>query len=191
MKKTLKTLLVAGFTTTITAMTAFSQPVITVDEFGNGLIGTNALAGGLGTDPFSGITTQVYFLPFLGVRGDILLGNSDGSLSDLFRFDGNSNLFVFSDKDLTEPNPSPADVGFPASFLANALFFPETGPVIGLNGLFGYNPGVNDPGYVTTGVTYNFISDPTPAPEPSSLALLAIGLGICSFGIRRCQAARA
>ncbi|HLX95608.1 MAG TPA: PEP-CTERM sorting domain-containing protein [Verrucomicrobiae bacterium] len=182
MKNLNHTLLAAVFTATITATTAYSQPVITVDEFGNGNIGGSPLPSGLALDPFSGMTTLSYTLPFPAVRGDVILTDVSGTVSDIFRFDGNFTLYVYSDTDLSEPNPSPADVGFPAALEPNTLFAVETGPEPGLNGLFNYNPGTTGPGANSAGATYNLISDAAPTPEPGSLALLAGGLGVFGFG---------
>ena len=183
MKKEIKHLLAAIFIGGTTATTVFGQQVITVDENGKGFFNASPLVSGIGTDPFSGMTTLVYTLPFPAQAGDIILRNSNGTVSDYYRFDGNFQLFVFSDFDLSEPNPTPADVGFPANPLPTFLSFPETGSEItGPTGLFGYNPGINDPGANTAGATYNFYSDLTVVPEPSSLALVAGGLGI--FGLR-------
>jgi hypothetical protein len=183
MKQLIKKLLVAGCAGMM-AMTASSQ-IITVDENGNGFIGTNALPFGVGTEPFSGLSTLFYTLPFQGNRGDVVLFDIPGQTADLLRFDGNFKLFFFSDADAANPPDALADfVGaFPSPFPAPALtlVFPETGPEAGPNGLFGYNPGINDPGYNTTGPTYNFISDAAVVPEPGSLALLAGGLGVFGF----------
>jgi len=191
MKKPNNTLLAAVFTATITVTTAYSQPVITVDEFGVGNISGTPLPSGLGVDPFSGMTTLDYTLPFNGVRGDIILTDAAGTVSDIIRFDGNFNLFFFSDTDLSEPNPSPADVGFPAALMPVALTFAETGPEPGPNGLSGYTPGFADPGANSAGASYIFISDPVPTPEPGSLTLLAGGLGIFGIGLLRRKLSRA
>jgi hypothetical protein len=125
------------------------------------------------------------------LRGDVILSDVAGTVSDIFRFDGNFTLYVYSDTNLSEPNPSPADVGFPAAIEPNALFATETGSDPGLNGLFNYNPGFTGPGANSAGATYNLISDPAPLPEPGSLALLASGLGISGFGLLRRKLARA
>ncbi len=184
-------LLAAVFTAAITATTVYSQPIITIDEFGNGDINGTPLASAMAVDPFSGMTTLSYTLPFPAIRGDIVLSDVAGTVSDILRFDGNFTLYVYSDMDLSEPNPSPADVGFPAAIQPSPVFATETGSEPGLNGLFGYNPGFTLPGGNSAGAIYNFISDPAPAPEPGSLALLAGGLGIFGFGLLRRKPARA
>ena len=191
MKNLNYTLLAAVFTAAMTVTTAYSQPVITIDEFGNGDISGTPLPSAMAVDPFSGMTTLSYTLPFPAIRGDIVLSDVAGTVSDILRFDGNFTLYVYSDNALSEPNPSPADVGFPAAILPGPVFAQETGVEPGPNGLFGYNPGFVLPGGNSAGVTYNFISDPAPTPEPGTLALLAGGLGISGFSLLRRKLARA
>ena len=135
-----------------------------------------------------------YTLPFPGFRGDVVLmepPSAAGVASDVIRFDGNNRLFFFSDfteGSTADPADSPADVGMPPFLLAPTLTFAETSPEGGPNGLFGYTPISNDPGGNTTGtVTYDFISE---VPEPGSLTLLACGLGILGFGLRRQKLSR-
>jgi hypothetical protein len=87
-------------------------------------------------------------------------------------------LLVYSE--LPEPgetNVPPADVGLPAFVQPNSLNLIETGPEIGPNGLFGYVPAPNQPGFypVPPGpVTYNFESDPA-VPEPATATLVLLG----------------
>lgn len=191
MKNLNHTLLAAVFAAAITATTAYSQPVITIDEFGNGNFNGTPLPSAMAVDPFSGMTTLSYTLPFPAIRGDVVLSDVSGTVSDILRFEGNFTLYIYSDTDTSEPNPSPADVGFPAAIQPSPVFAPETGPEPGLNGLFGYNPGTTLPGGNSAGATYNFISDPAPAPEPGPLALIAGGLGIFGFSLLRRKLARA
>lgn len=184
-----QTILTIAAIAVISAVTAYGQPVVTVDEFGNGDINGTPLASAMAVDPFTGMTTLSYTLPFPTVQGDVVLQNSTGSISDVFRFDGSFTLYVYSDIDLSEPNPSPADVGFPASLLGTTVFLTETGAEPP-SGFIGYNAGFFNPGANSAGAIFNFISDATPTPEPSSLALLASGLGIAGFYLRRGKLAR-
>lgn len=197
MKRYIKVILTVGFTAAIAVTTAFSQPtnIITVNEFGLGTINGAPLPSGIALDPFgSGLATMSYTLPFPGVRGDVVLNEPPippNQHSDLLRFDGNFHLFFFSDfsaGSTADPADSPADVGLPPFFIAPTLFFTETGPEGGPNGLFGYMPGFSDPGADSAGPNlYNFISE---VPEPGSLALLACGLGILGFALRRQKLSR-
>jgi hypothetical protein len=176
----------AGFTAAIAATTAFSQPLISVDENGVGTFGTSPLTWQTTLfEPFSAMFTLSYNLPFLGNRGDVSILDNYGVVSDLIRFDGNSHLFFFSDTSITEPPTSLADVGVPIfNAAAPVLFFNEVTLPSGAEGLFGYTPviGGNDPGGTTAPVMYDFISE---VPEPSLPALLACGLGILGFVQRR------
>ena len=197
MKKYIKVIVAAGFTAAIAATTAFSQPtnIITVDEFGVGTYNGTPLGWQTTlADPFSGMLTLSYNLPFPGVRGDVVLDEPPvppSQHSDVLRFDGNGHLFFFSDWDLTDPPDSPADKGLPSSYITPTVFYTETGPEAGPNGLFGYVALGNNPGADTSPTPianlYNFISD---VPEPGILPLLACGLGILGFVQRRRKLSR-
>jgi hypothetical protein len=183
MKKPTKKLLVIAGLAVVTATTGFAQSgVITVDENGNGTYvsggtTTTLLFGNSVFESNSGLTTLAYFLPFSAQAGDVIL-REGGVDSDIYRFDGSNRLFVFSDVNTADGPDSPADVGLPAPF-GSTVFFNEVGPEVGPNGYFGYNPvGPVIPGNNGGIATYNFISDVAPVPEPSTLALLACGLGI-------------
>jgi hypothetical protein len=179
-KQSLKVLALIGITSTLAATSAFAQPgpVITVDELGKGTFNGTVLPSFQSADPFSGIVTLTYRLPFPGVPGDVYLfePNTAGTntLSDIIRFDGQGNLYFFSELEPTDVPPfDPADVNqFPppvASLPVVSLL--ETGPE-GNNGAL-YNPAGGNPGDNTAGATYNFISD---VPEPSSGLLALLGL---------------
>ncbi len=184
-------MLTVGFTAAIAATTAFSQPLISVDEWGNGTIGGSPLTWQTNVvELFSGMATLSYNLPFAGNRGDVSIADNYGVVSDLIRFDGNGHLFFFSDVGINDPPISLADVGIPGfNAAAPVLFFNEVTLPSGAEGLFGYTPAVggNDPGGATAPVIYDFISD---VPEPGALPLLACGLGILGFVQRRRKLSR-
>src|SRR5207245_7361204 len=108
-------LAVFGFTSAIALTTALGQPLITVDELGKGTFNGQLLPSFQSPDPASGIVTLTYRLPFPTVPGDVQLfePNAAGTnqLSDIIRFDGNGNLFFFSELEPTDVPPfDPADV---------------------------------------------------------------------------------
>src|SRR5580765_6485359 len=109
-----KVLGAVSFISAITTTTALAQPLITVDELGNGTFNGTILPSFQSPDPFSGIVTLTYRLPFPGVPGDVLLfepGPQTNVLSDVLRFDGNGNLYFFSEREPTDVPPfDPADV---------------------------------------------------------------------------------
>ena len=181
--------------------TAGAQPLVpnvTVDEDGNG-IGTLG-PGFLAPDPGPGGLGSVltYDLQFFVTPGDVLLLDAGVPL-DVIRF---NNSFFDSGVDIAALDGSPFTLvfysdsfdGFDA--LADALTLPatllnivaEVGPE-GNNGAF-YTPVEGQPGYVEedggltgiVGVTYHFVSDGT-IPEPSSTALLALGLAMLVLGV--------
>ncbi|PYJ03544.1 MAG: hypothetical protein DME25_11920 [Verrucomicrobia bacterium] len=169
------------FTSAIALATASGQPgpVITVDELGNGTFNGTVLPSFQSPEPNSGIVTLTYRLPFPGAPGDVQLfePNAAGTnqLSDIIRFDGNGNLWFFSEREPTDVPPfDPADVSqFPppiASLPVVSLI--ETGPE-GNNGAF-YTPAPGGPGDNSAGASYNFISD---VPEPSAGLLAILGSG--------------
>ncbi|HEV3166670.1 MAG TPA: PEP-CTERM sorting domain-containing protein [Isosphaeraceae bacterium] len=170
----------------------------TVDENGHGTsVNTSnnqmgTFPGTNGVDPFdptNGLRPLIYDIGTVPgmVVGDILLPEVVGNatLSDLVRFttnplNGHDLLILYSD---VEPNAEKdlADVGIPVSLQTNLLTFAEAPGPNGLNGLFGYFPTPNQPGFLPLPpgfgrVVYNIISDA--APEPSSIVLLGSGLGL-------------
>jgi hypothetical protein len=167
----------------LVAIPAFAGPItITIDENGNGrpfTIGTDPGPGGLGG-------VLIYTLPFTGVQGDVLLSAAEG-IFDVIRFNGNGTVIFYSDNvggaDSIGDTPAP-----PGSLYTNTVTLPEVGPE-GNNGAI-YTPTANQPGFGNADftVTYNFVSDGTVGtPEPSSLWLMAGGLGALSsrWWIRR------
>lgn len=173
----------------ITATAGSAQGAsITVDELGNGSFNGAPLTSGLLTDPFSGMTTLAYQLPFPGVPGDVQLiepGVPQPNISDVVRFDGNFHLYFFSDN--TDGPPfDPADVGLPPPSAAlQSVVLLEVGPE-GNNGAY-WNPGFTGPGGNTAGADYFFVSDAV--PEPTTLALVGLG-GLLLTRRRRLQNVR-
>ena len=173
---------------------AAACPLITVDENGNGRLdfsgcgsGITALHGVLQADPGPGGLSSVLTYNLLGppslVAGDVLLVDPDGNFLDVVRFNpagtGNpsypASLLFYSDNtdgfDALADTPSP-----PLAFYTNMLRIPEIGTETS-NGAI-YTPLAGQPGFVAGfTVTYDLISDGvTPAPEPTSMTLLGIGL---------------
>ena len=115
MKKYFKVMLTVGAAAAITATTAFGQNLlISVDEWGIGYANGTPLPSQKALEPFSGLTTIAYTLPFPAIPGDVQLIEPDGTTSDVLRFDANSHLFFFSDWNAADPPDAPADVGIPS-----------------------------------------------------------------------------
>jgi hypothetical protein len=118
------------------------------------------------------------------VAGDLLLfePGTTNVLSDVIRFNPNQNggsLVFYSDNF----DGVDALAGFPTAFYANVFTGLEVGPE-GNNG-FTYTPLAGQPGFVTDAagpVTYVIISDIV--PEPGSLALYGLGLGL-AFALKQ------
>jgi len=119
------------------------------------------------------------------VAGDLLLQEPGGGLSDLIRWNPNNATLVFySDIDTNDQPPfDSADIGFPGASYANTLSVFETGlfgsPYSEATNGYVYVPLVGQPGYYPAAgpnnqPTYIIISD---IPEPSTLALLILGMG--------------
>jgi len=115
MTKSVKTLLALGFTSALVAVSSIAQPVVTIDENGHGRV-TSAgnpigtpLSFGVAPDPFNGIPTLFYVLPWAVQAGDVLVTEFQSPTnSDLLRFAGNQ-VWVFSELEPGEPNPDLAD----------------------------------------------------------------------------------
>ena len=175
---------------------ATSAAIINFDENGNGTIidpsGVVTPLTSLGNqtdpiDPTNGLKPLIYSLPAFGgvipVSGDVEVfePTTPPSLhSDLLRWANTATgplLIVYSDRPETSSEPPDlADVGIPALRQPNVITRLETGPEVGPNGLFGYTPTPNEPGFYPTTVAgptvYNFLSDAV--PEPSQLAMLGL-----------------
>jgi len=173
--------LVCASTFIFSSVPAFGGAVYTFDEDCVGVSGSGAsMSCQLWKDPASGVTTVLYDLPGARVgglvSGDFRVIESPGSseLSDVLRFSADmSGVFVFSDND---GGTSLADVGLPLSIPGFQDFERELSP-----GVFGYSytPPDGAPGFITGGVTYNFISDrivSDPVPEPATYVLMALPL---------------
>jgi hypothetical protein len=122
------------------AQVAPTHPLITVDEFGNGIVQTDNGTGTLRSesmpiafdepDTVAPISPLTYTLPFNGSEGFVILlenednlpgplfgplANTDDEISipsDLLYFDGKGKLEFFSDAGPFDPADSPADAGF-------------------------------------------------------------------------------
>jgi hypothetical protein len=113
------------------------------------------------------------------VAGDFILKEDDGK-SDVIRFvdkgDGTADTFLFYSEPGNDAPSKDIDVGLPKTELAVIKMETEKGDEGKKNG-FEYKPKRNEPGFSRDfTVTYNIVSD-TPAPEPSTLALLNCGAG--------------
>ena len=98
-------------------------------------------------------------------------------------FDGNGNLYFFSEREPTDVPPfDPADVTQlpPPNPVLQTVSFLEVGPE-GNNGLF-YNPAGMLPGDNSAGATYHFVSD---VPEPASVALIGLAGALILLRRRR------
>ena len=180
MKQSSKLSSIFALASTIIVTAASAQTnglVITVDELGKGNFNGQPIPSTIAVEPFSGIPTLQYTLPFAGTPGDVLLVEPQGNFSDIVRFDGQGHLFFFSDREAGEA-PDPADV---AQLPPPLTQFPvATKDEVGLEGRNGalYTPTPGQPGFEPSSaapVTYNIISD---VPEPGSLATFALGGGI-------------
>jgi hypothetical protein len=175
--------LLAVFASALSSTAVFGQ-LIQVDEFGKGTFflpgATNSLPPAvIAVEPFSGIATLRYTLPFNGTPGDVAMfetgpGPVTNGISDLIRFDGQGHLYFFSDREANDPTPpDPADVGIPPILTQFPHVSIQEFGVEGQNGA-SYFPIAGGPGFEPAfpGLQYSFISD---VPEPSALALSTTG----------------
>jgi PEP-CTERM motif-containing protein len=172
---------------------------ITVDERGHGTAvngsQTFPLPFSNQQDTFAGGLPNALTYGLLGptglVVGDLVLNDGDGALSEVIRFNQTSTfgpaLVFYSDSTLGDS--ALADTGFPGALYpaASRVIATEVG-LEGNNG-FLYTPLLTQPGFVPNfAVTYVIISDSPAVPEPGSLALLAIGVGLLGLSRRRQKA---
>ena len=176
--KVVKVLPAVGIIFLLTLTTAFGQ--FSFDENGGGFGPSGPISGFMSTDPYSGLLTLTYTLPFGATSGDVLLLDPETSqLSDVLRFGGN-HLWFFSDVG----DADMADVGLPPAIEPNNIGpFPETGVEGGFRDfVWAPVPGSLQPGDPGFAVTYQFISD---IPEPSTLMLVGLSLTGLLAVIRR------
>jgi hypothetical protein len=182
MKHLVKTLAMIGLTSALAVATSQAQApkLVTFDELGNGFYAGNTLPATIATDPFSGLATLRYTLPFAASLGDVVMfepGPSPQQFTDILRFDGSNHVYFFSERETSDVPPfDPADGPLPALIAAMpTVFIQEVGPE-GNNGAF-YTPNAGDPGFELTvgNLQYHFISD---VPEPTMGLLGLAGLTV-------------
>jgi hypothetical protein len=171
---------------------------ITADENGHATFnistgGSGTLPSMVGTDPAPGGRPNALFysLVFGGgetsvTEGDVFVSDPSGAMTDVIRFEDTGpfgavpQFAVYSlpiGTDLADRAGFPT-AGFPpfsATALENAA------------GIISYTPGIFQPGFENgVTITYNLTSlDPATIPEPSTLTLLAAGLGLAGWWRRR------
>ena len=162
--------------TTIAVTAAPLPPNIAVDENGNLFVNDVLSSGFFSDDPGPGGLTGVltYNLPFAGTQGDVALVDFGcGCLSDIIRFNGDGTLIFYSEN--FAGLDSLADtVAPPQNLYDNLVIIPEFGDDIFSSAM--YTPFDGDPGFDVSNPNYTFVSEET-VPEPSSVAMLLMGLG--------------
>jgi hypothetical protein len=170
-----------------------SNPTLSFNEDGKGKVelpngAVIPLAGALAPDLGPGglssaLTFTAHPAEELFTVGDVLLLDSSGKVSDVFRFNPgttspaglNSQGLVFYSSDL---GGLLADTGLPTDSYANkvTILENEAGPTV-------YTPTASQPGFeagIQLPITYQIFSTPDPG---STLSLLAIAL--CGIGLLR------
>ncbi len=165
---------------------ALSAPATTIslDENGHGTInGTPLPFTATGTNPVLPFQTPVliYTLPFPGVSGNVELLTGTPLVPEAeLQFTGSSSVIFYSKAGGTDlaDRYSPPIFPFP---VPNTVRLTETSP-----GMFLYTPTSGQPGFDSSGPTYDFIVSTATVPEPASVALLLFGgAALVVLGIRR------
>ncbi len=183
---------------TLVARSASAQSLkAQFDEWGNGSSGGISLSyyiapSPFAIDPISGFSTLTYQLPWPVARGDLIITDSSGNVSDLIRFDTNTaNMGVaYFFSDVADEFPVPlADNLFgipPPNAAAPSYTMAESG--VEGNDYVNYLASGNLPGAALPGpttVAYTIISD-SPVPEPSTFVLLGISaIGLLAYYWRK------
>ena len=187
-------LLIFGLLTLVAGSVSAQSLKVQFDENGAGSSNGLSLPFSIATEPLSGFQTLMYQLPFpLVTRGDVILTETNGAISDLIRFDNNPAggvAYFFSDP--ADESPAPlADNPFgipPVNAAIPPVFVSEIGTegndsatYLASNG----SPGCVLQNGVPLGVFYNIISDTT-VPEPSTLVLLSMSvIGLLCYTWRK------